>query len=612
MALHPGGFSGAPNPALDSGLESGLDSSGLESGLHRDWFFWALLAAAIVTRGVWVIWVHPPREALFSDMAHYLHRARLIADAGLPGPGPTRDLVWQPWGTHALLALPLLVFGDGPVALAVAEGLWAVCAALTVALGYGLGRRALAVFGPERRWPARALGLALLAWLPLLSHAGYFSSEAPFTCALLALTLGLGRLIETGRGAAWTGLAGALAFCLRPQVGVFLGLSAGLWAYDRLRARPGSWSRRVCAPQALAFALPLALVVAVSAVRMRVHAGHWGGVSESATMNLTAGRCHNIVTHAFPTPEARAASEAGEAGLGQRVSLPGFRALERLGETHPLGLRPALGGETLAFVGPLGDPEIHRGLRAQCRAATGLGGQLRYATTHVAMLWTLARPWPESGDHGAPWLLPASQKWRRAAAWIAPLAVSGLGLGLMNWMGWTARRPKRAWRDRPEYARVGAGLAALQLISLVIVAALFFGSPRLRAPYDPYLLLGFLLGLEAVSQRLRGRDLAGPGGSWGAVPGPRARLFSAAAAPDERRKRAQQRCQPNKISSACAWIRSAPTRASSSPRSWPSPGVRSSSTPPTPATPSDAPCRASGVSPSCVDSRATRSNTPSP
>ena len=95
---------------------------------------------------------------------------------------------------------------------------------------------------------AVALGLVLLVWVPLISHTGFFISETPYTCVLLAMTLGVVRLVQDGRGALGAGVLGALGFALRPQLAVFLLLLGLVWLLDRRRRDAygirGTWSRR--------------------------------------------------------------------------------------------------------------------------------------------------------------------------------------------------------------------------------------------------------------------------------------------------------------------------------------------------------------------------------
>jgi hypothetical protein len=456
----------------------------------RDWVYWSLLGAAVLSRVVWVLWVHPPREHVFSDMAHYVHRAGLVAafevEVG------DRMMVWQAWGTHALLAIPLLLLGPGQSALEFAGLMWASFSAATVVMGYQLAQRVLP--GPTRpgraHWLALAVGLALLGWVPLLSHTGFFVSEIPYGCALLATTLGVVRVRQEGRGALAAGLWGAFAFALRPQSAVFFGLLALAWVVERVRSGSSTLTLR----HAVFLLAPLLVVVAISMIRVRVHTGRFGGVAENASMNLTAGRCHNIVTRAWSSEAELASAQQTGSPPDRRVSLPGFRALAREGPDHPLALRPALGGEAIDMVGYIGDREVHREIRKRCYAATGVGGQIHYSITNVALLWLVARPWPESSDQAAPQLLPVAVRGRQIAAGLAPLGLLGMFLVL-----WTWARARGESRDQV----AGGAVCALQLASLLIVAAVFFGDPRLRVPYDPYALILAVALLDAIVARVR-------------------------------------------------------------------------------------------------------------
>jgi hypothetical protein len=455
-------------------------------------FGWLLLGLALATRLAWVIGVHPPEEALFSDMAHYVARAQQLASEGVVL--GQRSLAWQAFGTHTLLAIPLWLIGPTSAAgLELAGLLWAGMAALTVVLTHRLARAAL----PERWgvWPARCIGLVALVWLPLVSHAGFFVSETPYACALTAATLACVRLVESGARPLAAGSLAALAFVLRPQCGLFFALIFALWLLDRIaqrRARPAVFVH-VGTREAATFALPLLLALVWSLVRFWMHTGYFGSVAESATMNLTAGRCHNIVTQAFADADALARSEAEhDTQDGRRVSLPGFRALGRRDDANLLSLRPALGHESIKFVGALGDPDIHRAIRARCYAATGVGGQLHYAFVNAALLWFVARPWPESSDARHPELLHPSLRFRDVAAVLAPLGLLGMVLSLAG------------WRRDPKLALVG-----LQVLSLLIVSALVFGAPRLRVPHDPAL---FVLVAGAIGWLLERRIRSRVGG----------------------------------------------------------------------------------------------------
>ena len=473
-----------------------VGSRGLGGGdSPRDGIFWVLLAAAVLSRLVWVLWVHPPRAHVFSDMAHYVYRARLVA--GLEVEPGMRMMAWQAWGTHALLAIPIALLGPGESALEFAGLIWAGFSAATVVLSYRLAWRVLPGGGGETgrtlHWPAIAVAVAVLVWFPLLSQTGFFISEIPYTFALLATTLAAVRMVQDGEGAFAAGLAGAFAFALRPQSAVFFAGLGLLWALDRRRARDGargSWSRRVDLRSALIFTAPLLAVLAVSMIRVRVYTGEFGGVAENAHMNLTAGRCHNIVTQSFSSQEDLAAFLAdAEPKPDRRVSLPGFRALGARGEDTALPLRPALGGEAINLVGYIGDARVHREIRSRCYAATGWLEQLRYSAVNVSLLWFVARPWPESSDQWAPNMLPHAIRGRDLAAGLMPLGLFGLVFALIGWLGPGWLGPGHEGDPAQLGRRAGLGLCALQLASLLLVTAVFFGTPRLRTPYDPFTLI---------------------------------------------------------------------------------------------------------------------------
>jgi hypothetical protein len=450
--------------------------------IRTDWVLLGLTVLALLSRLAWVLWVHPPEDHVFSDMAHYVHRARLVASWDV-APGD-RAMAWQAWGTHALLAIPMILLGPaGESALELAALMWAGFSAATVVLAYRLAVRVLPrgrEDGPH--WPATVVGVAVLLWFPLVSHTGFFVSETPYACCLLATTHAAVGLIQSGRGAVRAGLWGALAFALRPQVAVFFAMLGLAWLLDRTRHR---WSQHVDLRAVVRFAIPIAIVLAISLIRTRVYTGEFGGVAESGAMNLTAARCHNVVTRSFPDPTSLELAQAtGQPPAERRISLPGYRALAREGPDHPLALRPALGGENIDFVGYIGDRDIHRAIRKRCYAATGVAGQLRYSVTNVALGWVVARPWPESSDHAAPQFLPWALRGRDLAAWLAPLSLLGMVLAL--------------WRFA---SNPGLGVCALQLLSLLLTTAVFFGAPRLRTPYDPFALILIVALALAVGRR---------------------------------------------------------------------------------------------------------------
>lgn len=449
-------------------------------------FLWWLVGLALVTRLVWVLAIHPPHAYVFSDMHKYVERAQDLAEHGFrPG---VRTLAWQAWGTHTLLALPLWIFGKD--ALWAGSVMWGLMSAAAVPLGYLLAARVC-----SRPWMAKAVGVALLLWHPNLSNAGYFLSETPFLCFQLWSTLLLAIVLQEGRRSLAAGVVSAIAFALRPQAALFYLLVLVTWLVVRRRAGP------VLPRHLVGVAAPLLLMLAFSFWRFHAHTGYWWGIAENANMNLTAGRCHNIVTQAFKSEgELRRSEAAGNTRNGRRVSLPGFRILARsLPNEHPLALRPAMKSETIRFVGYIGDPEIHEEIRRECYARTGALEQARYSLVNVSLLWVIGQQWPE-----------LEQKTMRKA-FVPPVVAFKHIFQIVVWLpslfgiGIAIRRLPTA---------PALSFCAWQLVTSMTVAAVFFGTIRLRTPYDPYAII---LALEAwavvipwLRRRLSARTSAPP------------------------------------------------------------------------------------------------------
>lgn len=438
---------------------------------------WILVGLAVVSRLVWVLLVHPPGDYVSSDMRLYVERARLIAEHGWPA--PSRGLAWQAFGTHGLLSVPFRLFGSEPPFTGAAV-LWGLIGAAAVPLTYLLACRLL-----RERWQRRAAGVAALLWYPNVSTTGFFLSETPFLTAQLLSMYWLVVCVQEGRRAWLAGLASAAAFMLRPQSAVFYALVFGVWLLN-VRRLP-----QVRVRQLVGVATPLVLALGFSLWRFHYHTGYWGGIAENANMNLTAGRCHNITTQAFRTKaELRKSERKKEEKTGRRVSLPGFRSLQdTYPPWHPLALRPALADKTIRLVGYIGDPFVHRDIREKCYAKTGLLEQLRYSFVNVMLQWFVARQWPDTTGPYSRVFLPISEVYRHIFQ-IVVLLPSLLGLGVAL----------RRVRSDPALA-----LLAVCLVGAMIIAAIFFGDPRLRTPYDPYsIILGlFAAGLLVDAWRRR-------------------------------------------------------------------------------------------------------------
>jgi len=457
---------------------------------RRTWWLLGLGLAALVTRLVWVLWIHPPGDYVFSDMGKYVDRARDVAVTGWTT--GERDFAWQAWGTHSILSIPFRLFGRD--ALVHAAVLWGLMAAAAVPLAY-----LLAVRTSRIRAVPEIVGVAVLLWHPNLSNAGSFLSETPFLCFALATTLGLVAVLQDGslRHAVAAGLCGAVAFAVRPQSAMFFVLALVTWIVVRRRVP------HVRVPHLLAIAIPPLLALAFSLWRFHAHTGYGPGIAENANMNLTAGRCHNVVTQAFRREaDLERSDRKDNTRDGRRVSLPNYRIAWKLPDGHPLAVRPVMGHESIKFVGYVGDPEIHREIRRRCYEQTGVLGQIRISFVNLMLSWFIDRQWPEM-ERGRERFLPPTDVYKRIYqlfVWLPSLVGIGFAISRL--------------RQRPELA-----LVAWQLVNYMVVATIFFGTIRLRTPYDPYAIL---LAVEVWAMAVL----------WWLAR--RRRLAGAAAGPDER------------------------------------------------------------------------------
>lgn len=419
----------------------------------------ALAVLALVTRLVWVLAVHPPGNYIFSDMAKYVDRAQALAVHGFQ-PG-TRPLAWQAWGTHYLLAIPFRLFGHENFRAAAA--VWAIMGAAAVPVGYLLACRVC-----RRHIHAAIVGVILLLWHPNLSNTGYFLSETPYLLFQLWSTYWLVLVMQEGRRYVGAGLVSAIAFAVRPQSAMFFLLVFLTWLLLRKRLP------HVRAKHLVAIAIPLLLTLGFSFWRFHAHTGYWKGIAENANMNLTAGRCHNIVTQAFPTEFRKRISERrNNTRDGRRVSLPGYRLLaHEFRPDHPLALRPALRSETIRIVGYIGDPDIHEEIREECYRRTGFWEQSRYSVVNATLLWFVGKQWPEM-EKGRQHFLPIIEFYKHV---FQVLFLFPSLIGVLVAVAWIRRNP-------------GLAFCAWQLVTSITIAAIFFGTIRLRTPYDPYAII---------------------------------------------------------------------------------------------------------------------------
>lgn len=431
------------------------------SAKHRSLLGVSLLALAV--RLYWNLKVHPPLDYIHSDMGAYLGRANLLLDNARWPPDP--ELTLFPYGTHFFVFLVQWLFGRGNrEAIAVA---FALVGALAVAYTYATAARL-----STHRWARRCIGLILISYYPWISLGGYILSEAPFALGVSATAFYGLRLADKGRpGDAWRlGLALGLGMTFRPQLLVSAAFFLLFFLFRRRVFHgftPGLWAR---------VAVPLALILAFSSVRLYWHTGatsqggQLGLVSTDGPIHFAFGRCHSTAITAF-APD-------GQGSLGP----PSLGALRNHEARHPsslIKLDPAL-GETLVFQGHMWDARPIDALARECVTKTGYLRQVKYAVTHVILLWGYNLLWPDQEQK--PKFRRPMMIWSDAhAIFLLPPAAAAMLL---------------AFRRQ----RARSMLVALHVWGLVAMAMLYFGDTRSRAPYDGLIII---LAVESYASAFR-------------------------------------------------------------------------------------------------------------
>lgn len=420
---------------------------------HRDLL--VITLAALVVRLVWNLVLHKPMEYAFSDMRGYLDRA----EASLSERSPHFTLF--PWGTHALLAVVVRVFGAGNAAIG---GTYAAIGAGAVAYGFLLARRL-----SRSVWLGRAVGAVLVLYYPWISLGGYILSEPPFALCLTASAYYGLVLADRGRPRdAWLfGAALAAGAVIRPQILLVLPLY-GLHVLLRRRA----W-RRLTLRLVVPAAVPLVLALGVSAARMEYHAGKLGLISSNAPLNFAFGRCH-----------AQKISALSSDRKGS-YSPPSFNDLLRYETEHPdalVKLNPVM-GKQLEFQGYMWDGAPLYAMAAECVRAGGMKRQIGYAATHLVMLWGYNVMWPDKNTR-APFVQMVEIAGTLHTIFVLPAALVAMAL---------------AFRRRN--ARIM--LLSVHVLALLGVAVVYFGDTRLRAPYDGILVVLAAMTYASVYRRIR-------------------------------------------------------------------------------------------------------------
>jgi hypothetical protein len=462
-----------------------LGRSSLRESLRAAAWPICIFVAALIVRLHWNLVVHPLDEFLYSDMNGYVARADQALDDPL---GQHEYAAFFPYGTTYLVALVKLVAGrDNGAALAVA---WALIGAANVLCMVLVAQRIGAA-----RWVAPVVGVIGICYYPLISIGGYVLSEAPSSLCLTLATLLLLRLVESGRrrDALLLGLVVGIGATFRPQIMVS-GAAFGLfWLFARRHLPRVGFARLV------EIGVPIALVLAYSAVRLHHHTGRWGLVSENGRINQVFGHCHNKGIYSMP-------DELGHGTV--RFAPPALIQLERWSGENPdswIQLDPIWGedptpvegvpgfaidshgcrkrdcyvpGSEIQYSGYIGDEALQSVIVKECLRRTGLRRQVRYAATHLVMLWGYNSMWP---DQANPKPRAQSQAWRwrvmsdRWKGWhnflLMPFALAGL-----------------IWVFHPG-RRLTSAIVALNFWALLAVTVLYLGGIRFRVPYDPVIIV---------------------------------------------------------------------------------------------------------------------------
>lgn len=419
----------------------------------------AIFIAALVVRLHWNLVVHPLGEYIYSDMNGYDSRAaRLVSDPL----EPYEYYAFFPFGTHLLVALFKAAFGNDnftPIGIMYAfGGALCVLAAHRVALSLS-----------STRWVPHAVGLLGIFYYPHVAIGGYLLSELPFSALFMGAVWCSVRLLDHGRmrDAVLMGILCGFAAWVRPQVLMAVAVLGLFWLVRR-RSLPN-----VRLTHLVAAAVPLALLLGLSAAHFRYQTGRTGLVSENGPFNMVFGRCHNSKIESLPDGKGHGKVHFRPPEFLQLNNLLARRQKE--GREPPIELDPVI-GDVLQYPGYIGDREVHSAYIRECMDKTTAWRQAEYSYVNAILLWRYNVPWPDSGR--AQWREP-SRLWTRAheILFALPSVLFLFALG-----------PRRCVRQ---------GWVAVHMLAVIVVAAIYFGGTRHRASYD-LLFLFFAFEVYAV------------------------------------------------------------------------------------------------------------------
>lgn len=405
----------------------------------------ALLAFSI--RFYWATTVQSPLHALFTDMGSYYMRAVDFLDGVTHG--DPRSYAFFPWGAHVLIGLELgLVGRTSHFGVAVVQSIVSTIPAVCVVY---LTDRVL----KSRLWMIIA-GLVAAFWQPAIVHAGFFMSEMWFSAAIVVGTFYFLRHLEGRAGAFRAGCAFAIAIVVRPQVLLTFAIVAGLLVvFEAGRRLVSSLGSRASIRNWIRFLIPIALMLAVSAVRFHQLTQHWGLVSENGPINRVFGATH-----------------LGRVGATWHYKTGTYTAWYQ-----PPAKTPVAAADSVHFDGYIGDAEILDKLREEHMKRETRTQYIDRMRRNIRML-IFRRIFPEDNyadDPQRDWLQNA---FRLTVINILPFVAIGLTAMILR------RR-----------SRMEGMLMVAHGLTVVVVAALYFAEARMRMPYDPFIITAATVGV---------------------------------------------------------------------------------------------------------------------
>ncbi len=449
-----------------------------------------MFAVAFGVRLLWVSFVDSPFDNIFSDMAGYVNRAMMVASGGsdpfplfssqhapdahavaaaAAGVDPwTIQCPFYPPGAHLILAAEIKLVGwSHHAAMLALNCAWGAVVAPCAML--------MALRVVPRLRVAVVVGLVVALWYPLLAFSSFFSSEQPYAGALALSSWLLVRLVERGKSAIALGLAASVAYLVRPQIIATLGALTLVGLFVLLRGSARGPRLRL-GPIVLAGAIFTA-TVAWGAVRYHGLSGRWGLISDNGAMGrLGADTSYSRVQAIWKAPDGAQLSFVFEsppkAEMGQH--------------------------RELVFDGYVGDPVVLGAARR---------GEVNYMSTGERLARWASNVRPLFVD-GSLWPVNSATGWRKVCYSASQVALMGV-LCPLALLGMISCARSRA---------LVPIVCTAQVVTLLLIAALFCGEQRYRMPYDVFLVILALEGARASVSVVR----AAIGRAGSAVAGRRA------------------------------------------------------------------------------------------